>query len=173
MALCGLGCSASKNDDLSSDAGMDAGAVGGDAAAGSQHDAAHAHDAANGADAGAPTEAGPGDASLPVDANTSDASVMAIQAPLIDVIMPLSPDAGVVGIHLGWDPQGETCDQFVGERKDALDPYTTWFTVQGTITTYDDTTPMKVGVNYTYRIRCKKGSRYSPYSNEESASGYN
>jgi hypothetical protein len=170
LVLCSLGCSASTDDQLDTDGGLDASSVRADAAAGdgdrdsgapAQHDAAAPHDA------------GAADAAAPADAGPSDASVAAIQAPMIDVVRPLRPDAGMAGVHLGWDLQGQSCDQIVGERKDALDPYTTWFTVPGTSTSYDDTTPMAVGTNYTYRIRCKKGSSFSPYSNEVSAGAFN
>lgn len=91
-----------------------------------------------------------------------------LMAPLLDAIAPVPLSAGVPGVHVGWTNETPDCDAVEGERKDGLHSYAVAFSVPGTATSKDDFTATQ-NQNYTYRLRCKKGAAYSPYSNEESA----
>jgi hypothetical protein len=78
------------------------------------------------------------------------------------------------GIKIG--SYGATdCDAILGEVKTGLEGYHQVFSVPGTQTSTIDTSPAKApspgSMQFTYRIRCKKGAETSGYSNELSAFG--
>lgn len=76
-------------------------------------------------------------------------------------------------LHVMWTNNEASCDSIEGERQAAMsdgsimEKYKVTFTVPGDADNKMDgsaTDDMK----YTYRLRCKKGSTYSEYSNEAS-----
>ena len=72
------------------------------------------------------------------------------------------------GIHLTWTGS-DSCDAVEGEQKMVdMGDYSVAFTVPGTTKEEMDTTATEDDMTYEYRLRCKKGSQYSPYSNEMS-----
>lgn len=111
-----------------------------------------------GADAsGDDTEAGSNDAGSDTGPSTS------LKAPTITMVAKMTG-----GLHVMWTNNQADCDAIEGERKSATDAYKVVFTVpDGTVDNKHDA-PLTAGTTYTYRLRCKKGSDYSPYSNEKS-----
>jgi hypothetical protein len=70
------------------------------------------------------------------------------------------------GLHVSWTVVG-SCDAIEGESKMDGGSWAAAFSVAGTETSHvDDKATMDM--TYSYRLRCKKGSEYSPYSNEKS-----
>jgi hypothetical protein len=76
-------------------------------------------------------------------------------------------------LHVTWT-NNDTCDAVEGESKAMMasgavhHAYSVAFTVPGDVDNKHDTTATD-DMTYTYRLRCKKGSLYSSYSNEISA----
>lgn len=88
-----------------------------------------------------------------------------LEAPTLTEAMPMGG-----GLHVFWkNPAKTTCDTIEGERKSDGESYAVVFSVPGEATNKHDSSKMKAGTTYTYRLRCKVGSAYSPYSNELSA----
>ena len=86
-----------------------------------------------------------------------------LKAPVITTVMKMSG-----GLHVMWTNAQTGCDAIEGERKTATEPYALAFTVpDGSVDNKHDG-PLTVGTAYTYRVRCKKGADYSPFSNEKS-----
>lgn len=111
-----------------------------------------------GGDAGsdAATESGGGDAMTGSDSGT-------LLAPVIVSAEPLG-----AGLHVMWTNTQKDCDAIEGERKSTTEAYKVVFTIpDGTVDNKHDE-PLMSGTMYTYRLRCKKGMAYSPYSNEKS-----
>ncbi|MFO0674239.1 MAG: hypothetical protein U0235_32265 [Polyangiaceae bacterium] len=99
------------------------------------------------------------------DAASSDdaGSSASLKAPTITMVMAM---AG--GLHVTWTNNQKDCDSIEGERKSAKEAYKVVFTLpDGTVDNKHDA-PLTAGTSYTYRVRCKKGTDYSPYSNEKS-----
>jgi hypothetical protein len=77
-------------------------------------------------------------------------------------------------VHLTWDNQEPACDNIEVERKAAspdgkpVAEYAVVYTLPGAADNKHDATAV-AGATYTYRLRCKKASLYSAYSNELSA----
>lgn len=111
------------------------------------------------ADAGTGADAGKADP----DAASSDAASSTLQAPTITMVMPMTG-----GLHVVWTNKQTDCDAIEGERKSAAEPYKVVFTVPDGSVDNNHDAPLTAGTAYTYRLRCKKGSSYSPYSNEKS-----
>jgi hypothetical protein len=86
-----------------------------------------------------------------------------LQAPVIDTVMPMAP----AGLHVTWTNAQADCDEIEGERKTASESYAVVFTVPGEADNEHDASATEP-VEYTYRLRCHKGSDYSAYSNEMS-----
>jgi len=94
----------------------------------------------------------------------NDASGDAVAPPTLGRLMKMNG-----GLHLLWStPAGSTCDSIEGERKTSASPYAVVFTVSGEVGDKHDATATEA-TNYTYRLRCKTGGKYSVYSNEMSA----
>lgn len=111
------------------------------------------------------SDAGGGDAGTASDSGSSggDAGSTALAAPVITMVMPMSG-----GLHVRWTNKQTDCDAIEGERKSASEAYKVAFTVpDGSVDNKHDGT-LTAGTAYTYRVRCKKGSDYSPDSNEKS-----
>ena len=70
-------------------------------------------------------------------------------------------------LHVMWKNNGTGCDSVEGERKSDTEDYKVVFTVPGTVNNKMDSSAT-TDTTYTYRLRCKMGSDYSPYSNEMS-----
>ncbi len=98
-------------------------------------------------------------------ATTSTGNQATLQAPVLDEVEPMHG-----ALHTFWTNTTPDCDMVEGERKIGAGTFEVIFSVPGTVDNEMDdaaTDPMSV---YTYRLRCMKGSEYSPYSNEVSAS---
>ncbi len=68
--------------------------------------------------------------------------------------------------HVMWtNPASPTCDKIEAERKMDAEPYKVAFTVAGNIDNKHDTGAAG-DHTFSYRLRCKVGDAYSPYSNE-------
>ena len=89
-----------------------------------------------------------------------------VKAPTIDKVEKMTG-----ALHVSWSASGSSCDTFEGERQaqmsdgSVMEKYKVVFSVPGSADSEMDgsaTDDMK----YTYRLRCKKGSAYSAYSNE-------
>ncbi len=97
------------------------------------------------------------------DASSSgDSTVAGLQAP---TIVRLDPMTG--GLHVTWVNNQKDCDAIEGERKSDAEAYKVVFTVPDGFVDNKHDGPLTAGTAYTYRVRCKKGSDYSPYSNEQ------
>ncbi|MCU0654270.1 MAG: hypothetical protein MUF64_02950 [Polyangiaceae bacterium] len=145
-----IGCSNSEHDGSSTDphAVHSAGSSGAAGAAG----------AGAGGATGGSGAAGVGSAGAGGSGNAS----AALQAPQIDMVMPMQG-----ALHVMWINKQADCDTIEGERKTDTDPYAMVFTVPGEADNKHDTSAM-MDMTYTYRLRCKKGDAYSDYSNEKS-----
>lgn len=97
---------------------------------------------------------------------SSGAAAAAPQAPKLDQVAKMTGS-----LHVTWtNPEGG-CDSIEGERKATMaggvvhEEYKVAFTVPGEADNKHDMTATD-DMDYTYRLRCKKGDKYSPYSNE-------
>lgn len=86
----------------------------------------------------------------------------ALSAPVVEGVMAMSP-----GLHVTWKNVTTDCDEIEGERKSATEPFAVVFKVPGYVDNEHDSTP-QAGVEHTYRLRCRRGSEHSAYSNEAS-----
>ncbi len=109
-----------------------------------------------------------GASDAPSDASDAGASDAALKAPYFETLKP--NDAG--SLTATWTNLQPDCDAIEGERKDGLHPYAVAITAAGNETSKVDPTAT-LNQNYTYRLRCKKGATYSPYSFEMSANPQN
>lgn len=107
-----------------------------------------------------PDAAGTEDAGA--DDAAADVAASNLAAPTLSTLAPM---AG--GLHVMWKNNQKDCDAIEGERKSGAEDYKVVFTVpDGTVDNKHDG-PLTAGTAYTYRLRCKRGSDYSPYSNEK------
>ncbi len=116
-------------------------------------------------DGGTPSDSGMGE----MDGVANDAAAVdsgsssALRAPVITMATPM-----MGGLHVMWTNTETDCNSIEGERKSDSETYKVVFTIpDGSVDNKHDT-PLTSGKAYTYRLRCKKGSDYSPYSNEKS-----
>lgn len=107
-----------------------------------------------------PDAAGTEDAG--VDDAAADAAASTMKAPSLSTLAPM---AG--GLHVMWKNNQKDCDAIEGERKAGAEDYKVVFTVPDGSADNKHDGPLTAGTGYTYRLRCKKGSEYSPYSNEK------
>jgi hypothetical protein len=76
-------------------------------------------------------------------------------------------------LHVTWKNVDTSCDSVQGERQakmadgSIMESYKVVFTVPAEADNKHDTSASD-DMEYTYRLRCKKGSTYSAYSNEVS-----
>ncbi len=82
-------------------------------------------------------------------------------APVIQMVMPMAP----AGLHVSWMNKQSDCDSVEGERMSPTADWASVFSVPGYVDNKHDATATDK-VQYMYRLRCKKGADYSPYSNE-------
>jgi len=84
----------------------------------------------------------------------------ALQAPMLMKCMPMEG-----ALHLEWMNMQKDCDSVEAERKMHSNPFEMVFSVPGSVDNKMDGTATE-DMDYTYRLRCKKGDKYSDYSNE-------
>ena len=93
----------------------------------------------------------------------------AAEAPLAPKLDQVAQMAKV--LHVMWTNPATKCDSIEGERQaqmpdgTVMENYKVAFTVAGDIDNKMDTGAAEQ-MKYTYRLRCKVKSTYSPYSNE-------
>lgn len=85
-----------------------------------------------------------------------------MKAPTITMVMKMDG-----ALHVMWKNNETGCDSVEGERKTDTEAYKVVFTVPGSVDNKMDVTAT-ADTTYTYRLRCKMGADYSPYSNEMS-----
>lgn len=85
-----------------------------------------------------------------------------LKAPTVTNVMKMSG-----ALHVNWRNNQTGCTGVEVERKTDTDPYKVVFTVPGTVNNKMDASAT-ANTTYTYRLRCKMGTDYSPYSNEMS-----
>lgn len=105
-----------------------------------------------------PADPAPADTTAEVDAGPT------LKAPTIDSVNKM---AGA--LHVFWTNAETTADEVVLERKTSTVPYVIVATLPGDSDNLHDVDANQATM-YTYRVRCKKGSAYSPYSKEKSGS---
>lgn len=84
----------------------------------------------------------------------------ALQAPMLMKCMPMEG-----ALHLEWMNMQKDCDSVEAERMMHSNPFEVVFSVPGSVDNKMDGTATE-DMDYTYRLRCKKGDKYSDYSNE-------
>ena len=116
-----------------------------------------------GQDAAQDSDTATGDDASTLDSGDDATSAVTLKAPAITMVASM---AG--GLHVMWTNRQTDCDAIDGERKSDTEAYALAFTVpDGSVDNKHDA-PLTSGKTYTYRLRCKKGADYSPYSNEKS-----
>jgi hypothetical protein len=87
-----------------------------------------------------------------------------LKAPKVTMIMAMEG-----ALHVQWTNNQTGCDSVEGERKMmGMGDYAAAFFVPGTVDNKMDAAATE-NMTYMYRLRCKKGGAYSPYSNEMGA----
>lgn len=97
-----------------------------------------------------------------MDGGTDSTVSTSLAAPVLDKVAPMHG-----GLHVQWTNVELACETIELERKD-VGEYRLMSSVPGEVDNKHDAT-VKSGTMYTYRLRCKKMSAYSNYSNEVSA----
>lgn len=95
--------------------------------------------------------------------SSDDAGNGALQAPNLKEVMPMTG-----GLHLNWENKQTDCDSIEAERMVGTKAYDVVFSVPGSADNKMDDGATDKAMTYMYRLRCKKGSSYSAYSNEKS-----
>lgn len=95
--------------------------------------------------------------------SNSDDTGGALQAPML---MEIEPMEGA--LHITWMNMQEDADTVEAERKMDEGAFEPAFSVPGTVDNRMDPEATD-DMPYTYRLRAKKGTEYSPYSNEITA----
>ena len=105
----------------------------------------------------------------PTDGTTSGApATVTLKPPAIDTVAKM-----MGALHVMWTNAETSCDSVEGERQATMSDgsvmakYKVVFTVSGEADNKHDTSATDA-MKYTYRLRCKKGTAYSAYSNEMS-----
>jgi hypothetical protein len=99
----------------------------------------------------------------------SSGTPAAPKAPKVDMIMKM---AGA--LHVTWTNNEAACDTIEMEREaqmsdgSVMENYKVVYTLPGEADNKHDTSAT-ADMKYTYRLRCKKGTTYSDYSNAMSA----
>jgi hypothetical protein len=100
----------------------------------------------------------------PPAADPAPAATPTVKAPTIQQIMKM---AGA--LHVSWTNAEPSCDAIELERMTSTVAWKVVATLPGEADNKHDATATGATM-YTYRVRCKKASVYSAYSNEMSAS---
>lgn len=121
------------------------------------------------ADTPSAEESAPADPPATADAGAPETAAPIPVTPQIDVMQTVP-----TGIKVGWYDTPD-CDLIVAEMKNGIQSYKEEFSVAGTETSTIDIKPASFpnhdSMQFTYRLRCKKGTQFSAYSNELSAFG--
>lgn len=83
-----------------------------------------------------------------------------LATPTLTELMPMGG-----ALHVMWTNNSSGCEVIEGERRTPTEDYKVVFTVPGEADNKHDNTA-SADTDYTYRLRCKKGETFSPYSNE-------
>lgn len=100
---------------------------------------------------------------------SSGTATATVAAPQLTEIMKM-----MGALHVNWTNKEPACDSIEGEREakmadgSTMEKFKVVFTVPGDADNKMDSSATD-DMTYTYRLRCKKGSTYSDYSNEMSA----
>lgn len=89
----------------------------------------------------------------------------ALHAPYLDTVAALHG-----ALHVFWTNETLDCDSIEVERKTTVEPWSVHFDVAGDVEDVSDDAATDPSVVYTYRVRCRRGTEYSAYSNEDSRS---
>ena len=96
--------------------------------------------------------------------DTSDGtSTSKLQAPMLVHVVPMDG-----ALHVKWMNMQDDCDTVEAESRMEGMPYEVAFSVPGSVDNKMDAAATD-DMMYTYRLRCKKGTALSDYSNELSA----
>ena len=97
---------------------------------------------------------------------SGSSSTTDIDPPTVDAVNKM-----MGALHVMWTLPKTTCETIEGERKaqmadgSMMEEYKIVFTVPGTVDNKHETTATD-DMKYTYRLRCKAGTKTSKYSNE-------
>lgn len=103
----------------------------------------------------------------------SSGEAASLKAPKIDSVEKM-----MGSLHVMWTNQDTTCESVVGERKAEMpsgmvhEDFKEVFTESGEADNHHDTSATE-DMTYTYRLRCKKGTAFSDYSNTMSGNPIN
>lgn len=87
------------------------------------------------------------------------------KAPYLDTVAALHG-----ALHLFWTNETTNCDAIEIERSIDEEPFGLIFSVEADVEDLADDSATDPTLLYAYRLRCKKGDAYSPYSNVDSRS---
>lgn len=96
------------------------------------------------------------------DDDDGGASGGMLQAPMLMKVMPMEG-----ALHLEWMNVQKDCEAVEADRKMHSEPFAQVFSVPGAVDNKMDGSATE-DMDYTYRLRCKKGAAYSAYSDEMS-----
>lgn len=112
------------------------------------------------------TSGTPSSSGDPGSSGDSGTAAAALKAPTVDSVGKM-----MGALHVMWTNNETSCDSIEGERQaqmsdgSMMEKYKVVFTVPGDADNKHDTSATS-NMKYTYRLRCKKGTTYSEYSNE-------
>ena len=90
----------------------------------------------------------------------------AVEAPMLMTVEPMEG-----ALHVSWMNMQKDCSSVEAERRMTSGAYEAAFSVPGSVDNKMDAAATE-NMTYTYRLRCKKGTAFSAYSNELSANPY-
>jgi hypothetical protein len=88
-----------------------------------------------------------------------------LQAPYLDTVAAMHG-----ALHVFWTNETLNCDAIEVERSTADQPYEVIAAVESDVEDLADDDATDPSILYSYRLRCRKGDLYSPYSNEDARS---
>ena len=100
------------------------------------------------------------------DDSNKDEAMGELEAPMLMDVVPMEGALHVMWMNMQTD--GESVE---AERKTEATEFALGFSVPGSVDNKMDSAATE-NTTYTYRLRCKKGDRFSPYSNELSANPF-
>ena len=109
-----------------------------------------------------------GTSSSSSSSSSSGAATTTVKAPSLESVEKMG-----TGLHVVWKNNEPECDAIELERQaqmpdgSIMEKYKVAFTLPGEADNKHDTSA-SADMKYTYRLRCKKGTTYSDYSNEVS-----
>ena len=88
------------------------------------------------------------------------AQTSTVQAPMMESVQKMGG-----ALMVAWMNMDAGCSAIEGERKDGAGAFVLSFSLPGDAESKHDTAASG-DMTYVYRLRCKKGNSYSPYSDE-------